>query len=66
MAGNTRGKLKEEFEGIHRNFDWITVHIEKALVLIKEKHPQLSKGIKTLETGCKTLDDLAQAIYSKI
>lgn len=34
MAGNTRGKLKEHFEGIHRNFDWQIVHIEKSLNLI--------------------------------
>lgn len=34
MAGNTRGKLKEHFEGIHRNFDWSIHHINTALVLI--------------------------------
>jgi len=34
MAGNTRGKLKEHFEGIHRNFDWSTHHINTALTLI--------------------------------
>lgn len=31
MAGNTRGKLKENFEGIHRNLDWCTKHINKSL-----------------------------------
>jgi hypothetical protein len=34
MAGNTRGKLKEHFEGIHRNFDWSLHHINTALSLI--------------------------------
>jgi hypothetical protein len=34
MAGNTRGKLKEHFEGIHRNFDWSLHHINTALALI--------------------------------
>lgn len=34
MAGNTRGKLKESFEGIHRNFDWSLKHINKSLELI--------------------------------
>ena len=34
MAGNTRGKLKENFEGIHRNFDWALVHVGKSLDLI--------------------------------
>lgn len=88
MAGNTRGKLKEHFEGIHRNFDWGAVHINKSLSLIAarladtphmlavkgdaekeekvlEKHP-LYKGIKALGEGIKTLDDLAQQVYSKI
>jgi len=34
MAGNTRGKLKEHFEGVHRNFDWCGHHIASSLVLI--------------------------------
>lgn len=34
MAGNTRGKLKEHMEGIHRNFDWIVHHINSCLQLI--------------------------------
>lgn len=34
MAGNTRGKLKENFEGVHRNFDWCLKHINKSLDLI--------------------------------
>lgn len=66
MAGNTRGKLKEEFEGIHRNFDWCTVHIQKALVLIKEHNPELSKAIVALDKGIKQFDDLAQKIYGRL
>lgn len=34
MAGNTRGKLKENFEGVHRNFDWCMKHINNSLELI--------------------------------
>lgn len=34
MAGNTRGKLKEEFRGVHTNFDWCLKHINKSLDLI--------------------------------
>ncbi|MBA7524174.1 hypothetical protein ES705_16311 [subsurface metagenome] len=34
MSGNTRGKLKENFEGIHRNLDWCTKHINSSLQLI--------------------------------
>jgi len=34
MAGNTRGKLKEHYEGVHRNFDWCLKHINTSLDLI--------------------------------
>jgi len=34
MAGNTRGKLKENFEGVHRNLDWCKKHINNSLELI--------------------------------
>jgi len=37
MAGNTRGKLKEHFEGIHRNLDWCVHHVNTALQLIAIK-----------------------------
>jgi len=35
MAGNARGKLKEHFEGIHRNFDWCYHHINASTALIE-------------------------------
>lgn len=66
MAGNTRGKLKEEFEGIHTNFDWVQRHCEKALVLIKEHKPELSGVIKQLHETVTTLDELAQNIYANL
>lgn len=66
MAGNTRGKLKETFEGVHRNLDWTLKHTEAALILIQEKHPHLSEAIKTLQKGVKTLDELAMNIYAKL
>lgn len=37
MAGNTRGKLKEHFEGIHRNLDWCLHHVGKSATLIEAK-----------------------------
>ena len=66
MAGNTRGKLKEQFEGCHRNSEWIKQHLTTSLVLIKEHHPHLAKSIETLAEGCKTLDELAMNIYSRL
>lgn len=66
MAGNTRGKLKEEFEGMHTNFEWVKKHCEKSLVLIKEHNPKLSESVKLLGKSVETLDELAQNIYSKL
>lgn len=66
MAGNTRGKLKEQFEGVHNNFNWCLTHLERALILIQEHNPKLTGGIKALSKQVKELDDLAQGIYSKI
>lgn len=66
MAGNTRGKLKEQFEGVHRNNEWIKKHLTISLVLIKEHKPKLSKGITALAEGYATLDKLAQDIYARL
>jgi len=66
MAGNTRGKLKEHFEGIHRNFDWIMYHCEKSLFLIADKNPKMSDTMKALAEGIKTLDGITQDLYSRL
>ena len=66
MAGNTRGKLKEKFEGVHRNFEWTKQHLADSLLLIKEHNPKLSAAIKSLADGVNTLDELAQGIYAKL
>jgi len=41
MSGNTRGKLKEHFEGVHRNLDWCIHHIAKSATLIEEQLSQM-------------------------
>jgi len=66
MASNTRGRIKERFEGIHKNFDWITEHCSQCLLLVADKNPAMTKGITALADGAKTLDELAQKIYSTI
>lgn len=35
MSGNTRGKLKEHFEGVHRNLDWSIHHLVSSATLIE-------------------------------
>ena len=66
MAGNTRGKLKEHLEGIHRNFEWTLDHISKSLTLIQEKHANLSEGLLSLGQAVEELDKLAKGIYERI
>lgn len=66
MASNTRGKLKENFEGIHRNFDWAKHHCQKSIVLIDGKHPKLIKAIKALAEAIDGLDECAQEIYATL
>jgi len=66
MASNTRGKLKEHFEGIHRNFDWIVYHCQKCLALIADKNPKLKTAIDCLAKGVETLDKIVMDLYSKL
>lgn len=37
MSGNTRGKLKEHFEGVHKNIDWCLHHLGKSATLIEHQ-----------------------------
>lgn len=37
MAGSTRGKLKEHFEGIHKNLDWCIHHVAQSANLIEQQ-----------------------------
>lgn len=66
MAGNTRGRLKEKFEGVHRNFEWSKHHLGDSLILIKDHNPKLSESIASLLQGIKTLDELALQIYTRL
>lgn len=66
MAYNTRGRIKERFEGIHKNLDWTQEHCSQCLILIADKNPAMKKAVESLAKGAKTLDDIAQAIYSTI
>lgn len=66
MASNTRGRIKERFEGIHKNFDWVQEHCSQTLALIADKNPKMKEAVEALGKGTKTLDDLAQNIYSTI
>jgi len=67
MAGNTRGKLKEHFEGIHRNFDWSIHHINSSLALIFEqlKAIQVAKNLPSEDDKVMEIAD-KHPLYSGI
>lgn len=66
MASNTRGRIKEHVEGIHKNLDWIIYHCTECLKLIADKNPTLSTAIKGLAKAIETLDKICQGLYSKL
>ncbi len=66
MAGNTRGKLKEKFEGVHRNFEWCKLHLGESLVLVGQHNPNLKGSIESLLEAIETMDELAMNIYAQI
>jgi hypothetical protein len=69
MSGNTRGKLKEHFEGVHRNLDWCLHHIAKSATLIELRLQQLPewetvKGDPTKEELYFRRNSMYQAVTS--
>jgi len=66
MAGNTRGKLKENLEGIHRNYDWVIDHVQKRIVLIGSKNPKLTEGLEAIATQTKQFDEMIMKLYATL
>jgi len=66
MASNTRGRLKERFGGIHKNYDWVTEHCNQCLILIGDKNPKLTEAIVSISEGTKIMDDMLQKLYATL
>jgi len=66
MAGNTRGRIKEHFEGIHKNIDWIQYHCDKIVILVDGQKPRLSAAVNAFHAQQIILDELAQSLYATI
>lgn len=66
MAGNSRGRLKEHFEGVHKNFEWAKNHIAQSIILTHEHHKPLTQALEDLNKGIEVLDELAMGIYARI
>ncbi len=66
MASGTRGKIREEMDGIHRNCEWIKTHCTKCLGLVTDDYPELQKSFAGLAEIATELDSFAQTIYSHV
>ncbi len=66
MAGNTRGRIKEHLEGIHKNLDWIKAHVIDTLDLIQDKNPKLTTAMKGIGEVSDQIDELIKGLYGKI
>ena len=66
MAGNTRGRIKEHFAGMHKQFDWLQFHCDAIVKLIDGRKPELSQAIEEFGAEIKELDKLIQGLYATI
>ena len=66
MAGNRRGRIKEHLEGMHKNLDWVKVHVIDSLDLVEDKNPKLSEAMTGIGLVTDQLDDLIQGLYATI
>ena len=66
MAAGTRGKLKEDLVGIHRNTAWINQHCDRCLSLLGDDHPELIEAFQAIRQINNQLDEFVQGIYGTI
>ncbi len=66
MAGNTRGRIKEHLEGMHKNCDWLRQHVIDTTDLIQDKNPKLSEAMTGIGVVADQLDELIKGLYATI
>ena len=66
MAGNARGKIKEEMEGMHSNLQWLILHSERIKALLGETHPEIQTMCVAWTDAATTWDELLNRIYATI
>ena len=66
MAGNARGKLKEQVEGLHNNFDAAKYHCGKAKAILGETHPELHTMFDMIAAEMDGMDEIAKDIFSRL
>lgn len=66
MAGNARGKIKEEMEGMHSNLEWIKRHSGRIKDLLGDTHPEIQSMCDGWIEAASTWDDLLNGVYATI
>ncbi len=66
MPSNTRGKIKEHLEGIHRNTEAIKAHNNQIITLVGDKNPKVTLAVENLQEVNKMLDEFAMKLYGQI
>ena len=66
MASTTRGKLKEQTEGIHRDCDWIKQHCTACLAMLPPEYESLRGNYEGLVKIADQLDSFALSLYAKL
>ena len=64
MPSNTRGKIKEHSQGIHKNVEAIRQHCTAARILIADKNPVVSGNFTKLSELAEVLDEFNLLLYA--
>ncbi len=65
MGRNTRGKIKEHLEGMHRNTEGFKAHCEACLALIADANPTAKLTFQKLFELSDVLDDFTLRAYTE-
>ncbi len=66
MGSNTRGKIKEHLEGMHKNLEAYKAHCAACLVLIADKNLTAQQTIENLWSINEQLDDFTLLAWARM
>ena len=66
MGRNTRGKIKEHLEGMHRNTEGYKAHCMAFMDFIGDNNPKARLAFDQLWELNQVLDDFTQKLYGSI
>jgi len=66
MGRNTRGKIKEHLEGMHRNTEAYKAHVAACMDFIGDSNPKARLAFDQLWELNTVLDEFTQNLYGSI